>query len=216
MDSNGHYLDISTWQRKKQYEFFRGYELPYFNVCADVEVGDALSWCREAGASFSRATWFLVQRAVNAVEPFRYRLRGDRVFVYDRISLRTTIANPDGTYRFGAFPWAENFADFNAHADASLASPESEQLGSQEHDDAVIHGSTLPWLHFKSISHPRKLDGTDCVPKISIGRYIESGGRTLMPVAVDVHHALMDGLHVSHFFEHLSNDFASPGKALAS
>jgi len=211
---SGHFLNISAWERKQQFEFFLGYELPYFNICADVDVSETLAWCRANSASFSRATWFCVQRAINAIEPFRYRLRDDRVYVFDRISLRTTIANEDGSFRFGAFPYGESFAEFNRLADASLAAPPSAELGSQEEDDAVIHGSTLPWIHFKSISHPRKLSEQDCVPKISIGKFQESAGRILMPIAVDVHHALMDGLHVSRFFEHMSTDLAQPASVL--
>ena len=38
-------------------------------------------------------------------------------------------------------------------------------------------------------------------PKIAFGRFREEGGRLLMPVAIDVHHALCDGVHVGRFFE---------------
>jgi len=36
-------------------------------------------------------------------------------------------------------------------------------------------------------------------------RFKEAGGRLLMPVAVDVHHALCDGVHVGRFFERLQD-----------
>ena len=36
---------------------------------------------------------------------------------------------------------------------------------------------------------------------MAFGRLSEEGGRVLMPVAVDVHHALCDGGHVGRFFE---------------
>jgi chloramphenicol O-acetyltransferase type A len=39
------------------------------------------------------------------------------------------------------------------------------------------------------------------VPKIVFGRHREAGGRRWMPVSVEVHHALVDGLHVGRFFE---------------
>ncbi|MCB0574850.1 MAG: hypothetical protein KDC61_09825 [Saprospiraceae bacterium] len=38
------------------------------------------------------------------------------------------------------------------------------------------------------------------MPKIVFGKYFASGDRLLMPVSVEVHHALMDGLHAGRFF----------------
>jgi chloramphenicol O-acetyltransferase type A len=35
-----------------------------------------------------------------------------------------------------------------------------------------------------------------------------------MPVSVEVHHALMDGLHAGRYFEGLENCFSSPRAAL--
>ncbi|MCB9551055.1 MAG: hypothetical protein H6705_04060 [Myxococcales bacterium] len=32
------FLDLDTWPRRAQFELFRRYELPFFNVCAEVEV----------------------------------------------------------------------------------------------------------------------------------------------------------------------------------
>jgi chloramphenicol O-acetyltransferase type A len=32
---------------------------------------------------------------------------------------------------------------------------------------------------------------------------VEEGGRLRMPVCIDVHHALCDGVHVGRFFERL-------------
>lgn len=61
----------------------------------------------------------------------------------------------------------------------------------------VIHGSSLPWLWFTSDSHPRRLPAESSVPKTTFGKADD----TTMPVSVDVHHALMDGLHAARFFQ---------------
>jgi chloramphenicol O-acetyltransferase type A len=61
--------------------------------------------------------------------------------------------------------------------------------------------TTLPWLAFTAFTHARG-QGDDR-PKLAFGRFTEQAGRLLMPVAVDVHHALCDGVHVGRFFEQL-------------
>jgi chloramphenicol O-acetyltransferase type A len=67
----------------------------------------------------------------------------------------------------------------------------------------VIHFSTLPWIPFTGISHPRKYSLRDSIPKITYGRCHHSGGRRVIPVSVHVHHSVADGLHVGHFYRKL-------------
>src|SRR5829696_2574101 len=50
--------------------------------------------------------------------------------------------------------------------------------------------------------------------KIAFGKYREDGGRIMMPVSVEVHHALMDGLHVGRYLERLESYFSSPRSVL--
>jgi cytochrome d ubiquinol oxidase subunit II len=82
-----------------------------------------------------------------------------------------------------------------------------------DRDDLVYH-SVIPWVSFTSISHARDSRRQSGIPKVTFGKYREAGGRVLMPVSVEVHHALMDGLHVGRFFERLEGYFKDPGAAL--
>ena len=41
----------------------------------------------------------------------------------------------------------------------------------------------------------------DSIPRILFGRCVREGKRMKMPVSVEVHHALVDGLDVARFFE---------------
>ena len=52
------------------------------------------------------------------------------------------------------------------------------------------------------------------IPKVAFGKYRDAGGRVLMPVSVEGHHALMDGLHAGRFFERLQSHCSDPRAAL--
>ncbi len=45
--------------------------------------------------------------------------------------------------------------------------------------------------------------GVDSNPKVTWGKYFKQDDRVLMPFSVQVHHGLMDGLHVGRYFEML-------------
>jgi chloramphenicol O-acetyltransferase type A len=214
--SAGHYLDLEGWPRRAQFEYFRDFDAPFFSICAEVPVGATLTWCREREQSFALACWFLCQRAVNAVEPFRYRMREDRVWVHDRVHVSTTTLNSDETFRFSHFSYEEAFCDFVDGARRTLEGPTTLTMDSRPEDDGTIHGSTLPWIRFTSVSHAKCSGGDDSVPKIVLGKYGQTANEITMPVSVEVHHALMDGLHVSRFFEHLSAELVNPDQILGS
>lgn len=207
------YLDVETWSRRQHFEFFRDYHNPFFNVCVEVEVTPLLGLTRAAeGVSFFIATHFFSIRAANEVEPFRYRLRGERILVHERVHAGTTLLLPDDNFTFVYFDYTEEFETFQARARAAIESARAGgvQLHARAERDDLIYHSVIPWASFTSISHARRGERSESVPKISFGKYREDGGRVMMPVAVEVHHALMDGLHVGRYFERLAGYCLDP------
>ena len=197
------YLDIESWNRREHFHMFKAYERPFFNLCAPVDVTRLRELCRAPdGPSFFLASFWLSLKAANEVEAFRYRLRGDRIFVYEAIGGGTTVMREDETFGFAYFPYLPTFGEFAAEAGPELELRQKPApLEPQPENDAVIHYSVIPWVSFTSFAHARRFDTTDSVPKIVFGRYYADGDRWRMPVSVEIHHALADGLHVGRFFE---------------
>ena len=203
-----HYLDIEAWPRRRHFRFFRSFEKPFFNLCANVDVTDLRLICREPdGPSFAIACFYLSLRAVNEIECFRYRLRGDKVLIHDVIHGGSTTLREDETFGFSYFDYRANFADFNRGAADGLEKAKAgRDLEPSTDDDALIHYSVIPWVSFTSFAHASRLaavgsEHEDSVPKIVFGKFFEDRDRWWLPTSVEVHHALMDGLHVGRFFE---------------
>jgi chloramphenicol O-acetyltransferase type A len=76
--------------------------------------------------------------------------------------------------------------------------------------DDMIHFTTLPWVSFTSFSHARNWGREDSVPKIAFGKFMKVNERTLLPFSVEVHHALMDGLHVGRYVSRLEEALRDP------
>jgi chloramphenicol O-acetyltransferase type A len=211
------YIDIETWGRREQFEFFKDYHNPFFNICVHLDATQLLSLTRSSkNVSFFIAYHFFSIKAANEVEQFRYRLRGERVLVHERINAGTTILLPDENFTFAYFDYTEDFEVFHASAKASIESAKAAgvQLYERAERDDLIYHSVIPWATFNSISHARKGGRQESVPKVAFGKYREEGGRAIMPVSAEVHHALMDGLHVGRYLERLENYFSNPHAAL--
>jgi chloramphenicol O-acetyltransferase type A len=211
------YLDTEAWSRRHLFRLFKEYDAPSFNVCADVDATHLLDFTRSRRLSFFVAYHFLSTKTANELEPFRYRLRGDRVLVHERVDAGAVLLLEDESFTFVYFDFTEDFAAFHAEAVAKVegASAEPPPLDAREDRDDLIYHSVIPWVSFTSISHARDSRRQSGIPKISFGKYRDVGGRLLMPVSVEVHHALMDGLHVGRYFERLQGYFSDPRAALS-
>lgn len=197
-------LDIDNWHRRHHFEFFKDYELPFFNLCADVDVTKLYEWSKEEdGPSFFLASFYLSLRAANEIEPFRYRLNGDAVLVHEILHGGSTVMRRDQTFGFAYFDFDPSYTRFELEGLKILekARNASGPLADRPDRDDVIHYSVIPWVHFTSFTHAQKLRARDSVPKIVFGKHSTRDGSRLMPVSVEVHHALMDGLDVGRLYE---------------
>lgn len=212
-----YFLDLDSWHRRHHFDFFRAFNQPFFSVCVPVDVTKLHTWTKAEQRSFFLASLYISLRAANAVEPFRYRLRGDQVWVHDTVYATSTVLRENESFGFGYFPYSTNFDTFHTAGRATL-DREKRNTGPLElrtTNDDLIHYSVLPWTSFTSFSHARLLSPTNSVPKIVFGKYTQQGNRLMMPVSVEVHHALMDGLHVGRYFEQLASYLAEPQDVLS-
>jgi len=207
-----HYLDVTRWARREVFEFFRDFDKPYFNVCTRLDVTDLLALlASRPKVSVSIVYHYFALRVANEIEPFRYRLREGRVLVHDVIHGGTTVLTPAETFTLAYFDYEENFGKFASGAVRAIEEARSgDGAFLPRNDDARIHFTTLPWFSFTSFSHARNWAREDSVPKIAFGKFTREGERTLLPFSVEVHHALMDGLHVGRYLTRLEETLSQP------
>jgi chloramphenicol O-acetyltransferase type A len=211
------YIDTETWSRRHLFRLFKDYDDPFFNICADVDATALLDFTRSRSFSFFVAYHFLSLKTANELEPFRYRLRGDRVLVHERLDAGAILLLADESFTFVYFDFAEDFGEFHAAARAIIerARAEPPPLDARADRDDLVYHSVIPWVSFTSISHARDSRRQSGIPKVAFGKCRDAGGRVMMPVSVEAHHALLDGLHVGRYFERLQGYFSDPHSALS-
>lgn len=206
-----HYLDMESWSRRQLFDFFIGYANPYFNVCCEMDITGLREFAKQRETKISLALHYFALRAANETEPFRYRLQDGRVFVYDVVNGGTTVLLPNETFGYAYYDYQENFADFVRDMGAAVEAIRSGtgKLKPTTRDDVIYHTS-LPWISFTSFSHARTPGRGDSVPRIVFGKFRNENGRWLMPFSVEVHHALMDGLHVGRYLGRFQGALSNP------
>lgn len=197
------YLNLTDWPRRDAFAYFRGFDKPYFNVCVRLDVAPLKAALARAGGGLSLAYHYLALRLAHQIEPFRYRIDGEHVRVHDSLSAGLTVLRDDDSFGFAYIADAADFARFARDGRAAMAAARTLQtpFDPRVGDTAMVHFTTLPWVHFSSFSHARNWGRDDSIPKIAFGRIDQDGPHAWLPCSVEVHHALMDGLHVGRYVQ---------------
>ena len=211
------YIDMQNWPRRETFEFFRGFDKPFFNVGTSLDVTNLVAEMKQRpGFSLSLAYHYFALRIVNEIEPFRYRLRGDQVLVHDIIHGGTTLLLPNETFIMSYFDYHQDFTQFMIDAMKEIEQQRAAASFDPRPEDDRIHFSVLPWISFTSFSHARNWGCEDSVPKMAFGKITEVSGRRMMPFSVEVHHAMMDGITVGRYLDRLQEMLLQPADFMLS
>ena len=205
------YLDMESWNRKAHYEHFNRFADPYFSVVSDVDVTKAYQYSRDTGISFFALYLHTCMKAVNAVENLRYRIEDDKVVIHKVINASATILREDNTFGCSFIHFSEDFDVFYQNLNKEKERIfNSKDLFPPINSEDCIYCSSLPWFNFTGHKEPY-LGVKESVPKIAFAKIEKKEDKLLMPVAIAVNHALVDGYHLGLFFKHYQEELDKIG-----
>jgi len=195
-------IDLSTWPRREQFSKFIGFSYPHFNLCANLDLSVFLPAIKERGISPTVAIVYLIARVANELPEFRWRIRGEQVVEHEVVHPSATILAKDDLFSFCTVPYTPDFPAFAADARQRIDHvKENPTLQDEPGQDNLLFMTAIPWVSFTSFMHPIHLQPVDSVPRFAWGRFTRQGDCWSMPLSVQVHHALMDGIHVARYYQ---------------
>lgn len=214
-------LDLDAWPRRAAFDFFRRFERPVFDLCTRVDVAPLKAALRAhgGGIGLSLACTGLALAIANRHPAFRLRLDeapdGEaRVLEYPVVHGSTTVVRDDGGFGFAYLEADDDLGRFAARAQAAVAAvreaPRETAWAPRGDERGLIYFTALPWVHFTSFTHARQPGLADAIPRVAFGRADPEGARLMLPLALQVHHALMDGFHVGRFVQDFEAACATP------
>lgn len=196
------YIDIDNWKRKDHYNFFKGLDYPHFNICANLDITKFYKFIKENNEPFFLSFLFLAVKGANSVKEFRYRIRENSVVEHDLVSPSFTVMSSNGVFSFCPVLFCDNFNDFFTRASQQIEKTKNHVIISDEPGrDDLLFITSLPWVSFTSLEHPIQMNPVDSIPRIAWGKFFEENGKIKLPFSVQVHHALVDGIHIGEYFK---------------
>ena len=195
-------IDMQTWSRRNHFRLFGAFNHPHFSMCVNVDVTAFYPFVKRNGYSLTVSMVYVISRASNAIPEFRQRIRGDQVVEHEAVNPGFTILTDEDLFSFCFIEYAEDFSEFARRAAKNIADVKAHPAleGNPEKDD-VLYMTSIPWVSFTSFTHPMQFHPADSIPRFAWGKSFQENDTWKMPLSVQGHHAVMDGIHMGRYYE---------------
>lgn len=196
-------IDRTCWPREPYFQHYFSAVPCSYSLTARLDI----TALRRAGLRLYPTLLFALTQVVNRHPEFRTALDPQgRLGIFDRMYPSYTVFSPR-TETFTVL-WTECGEDYATFC-AAYARDTAAYAGACRVDgkpgapDNLFSVSMLPWTSFEGFHlHLPKGEG-HLLPIFTFGRFSEAGCRCTLPLAVQVHHAVCDGFHLSRFLHEL-------------
>lgn len=199
-------ININTWKRKAQFEFFKNFDDPFFSATSNIDCTTMFNAIKNSKQSFFSVYMYCALKALNNIPEFKTRIAEDNVVQYDVINGTTTVFKKDETFSFCYFQYHDDFTLFSKELQEAISQAKQSKTLISNNDLNLVYVSVIPWRSFTNIKHPRSGNKSESVPRIVFGKVFELDNKFLMPVSIDAHHSLADGYHASLFFNQFEKE----------
>ncbi len=200
---HGNRLDMENYPRKDHFQYFLNMGYPYVGTTVNIDITNWMTRRKETGNPFFLSFLHAVGNAANSITELRQRIDQEEIVEFDHCKLSYTVGLENGTYCYCSVSVDKPLDEFIVYArkeqDQAIKIP---TISDGDEELALIFISSLPWLAYTSLVQPVP-SPADSNPRITWGKYFEQDNKILIPVSILCHHALVDGIHLSQFYENL-------------
>ena len=206
------FIEYTNPHRKKHFEFFQNMDQPHFNVCANVDITLFRQFIKANGLPFNVSMVYLTSKVANAIPAFRQRIREGRVVEHESVHPSfTVLIKETDVFSFCYVDYQADYKSFIEETQRRIEKVKSDPTVEDEPGrDDYLFLSSFPWASFTSVMHAMPYDRADSVPRIVWGKFFQEGDRIKMPLSVQAHHAVVDGIHTGRYFEKIQGWLNEP------
>lgn len=196
-------VDLKTWNRKEYFEHYL-HDVPCtYSMTVKLDI----TAVRKSGKKLYPVMLYCLASAVNTYPEFRTALDASgSPGIFGEMHPSYTIFHPE-TQTFSN-PWTKYDPDFDAFCAAyekdlavyGKAEGFSPKPGMPKNTFCV---SMIPWISFEGFQLNLQKGYDSLLPIFTMGRFYTEGEKTILPLAMQVHHAVCDGFHACRFLKTL-------------
>lgn len=195
-------VDRKNWDRNSYFVYYLNQQCT-FSITANIDITLLLKQLGNNGFKLYPIFIYMVSKTVNSHVEFRTCFNDEGVLGYwDNMIPSYTIFHSDN-HSFSSI-WTEFAHEFslfykNYQDDIKQYADVKGLFTKGNIPKNTFPISSIPWVSFTGFNLNLNSDNNFLLPIITGGKYFNQKDKTLLPISLQVHHAVCDGYHASTF-----------------
>ena len=200
-------LNFENYERKEHFLHYLNNVSCSYSISVNLDITSLLAELKKRNIHFYPVILFAITTIANKHSELRMALdEKGRLGYYTTVNPTYTVFHKDNE-TFSSI-WTEydsNFAKFSNNYNKDIQDYGNIKgfITKQSNESNLINISAIPWVSFTGFNLNLPQNGKYLLPIFTIGKFFESDGKTLLPLSMQVHHAVCDGFHASRFINEL-------------
>ncbi len=201
-------IDMQNWNRKSGFNHYFNNVPCTYSMTVNLNITNFLKIVSARNKKFFPMMLYVLSQIVNAHKEFRMDIDEDNnVGYYDYSNPCYTVFHSETETITNL--WTEHTTDLEmfikSHNDDMSKYKDDSQNSKPLVGKNYFNVSCIPWTSFTGFNLNLQ-KGYDYLPPIfTIGKYFPDGDKMMLPLAIQVHHAVCDGFHLSRFVNELQD-----------
>ena len=195
-------IDLNEWKRGKLFQNYIDNMRIVMSLTVDIDVTKLTKFTKNNDLKFYPVMMWIVSKVVNAHDEFKYGWDNNGNLIrWNFISPSyTEFHKEDENFTKLSTVYCDNIFEFYNQFMLDREKFKNKRAFVENQPLNFFDVSCLPWVKYNHFDVHVFDEGKFLAPVVTWGKYELEQEKYIMPLTMNIHHAVADGFHLSRFF----------------
>lgn len=209
-------INMNTWARKDCFNHFFNNAKCTYSITVNIDITNLCNYIKTNELRFYPTFTWVVSKVINSYQEFKMAFDEEgKLGFFDEIGPSYSVLNDETKVMSDLYtPFDNKFLNFHEDMENALNNYKQDANFTTKFQNNFFIVSCLPWFNYTSFNVNNEGSSPFLFPMVTWGKFFEDGNKIIMPVTIQVHHAVADGYHCSLFFSDVKEISLNPERYL--
>lgn len=195
-------VDLNEWNRGRLFKTYIDNMRIVMSLTVDVDVTNLIQFCEKNNLKFYPSMLWIVSKVVNSHDEFKYAWndKGDLIKWNFISPSYTEFHKEDESFTKLVTEFSDDLFEFHVRFMLDKENHKRDRGFLENQPLNFFDVSCLPWVKYSHFDVHVFDEGKFLAPVITWGKFEKVQGKHIMPLTMNIHHAVADGFHLCRFF----------------